>query len=344
MCFIQNENMKKLFTLIITALLLTQATHAQRGEGTLKVIDTFHIKSNGGWDYVTCENDLLYISHGGQVNILNAKNGDSVGIIAGTTGVHGITFSPKYHKGFTSNGKLNTCTIFNIETRKTIAEVKTGENPDALVYDHFSRHVFIGNGKSKDITVLDAKSNAVIATIPIGGKPEAIVTNAAGKIFVNVEDKNEIVVIDATTNAITNHWSIAPGDEPAGLAIDVQHNKLFAGCGNKLLIEVDAISGKIIKQFTIGAGCDGVAIDETLSYVYAANGQDATVTILGANTKGEYELLGNVPSKKGARTLCVNQNNHRIYLPTANFETPTEVGKRGKMLPNSFQIIVMGEQ
>lgn len=308
-----------------------------------KVVDSFHIKSDGGWDYISVNNNLIYVSHSTQVNILNASNGDSVGVINGTAGVHGIAFATEFNKGFTSNGKLNTATVFNLTTNAILGQIKTGENPDALVYDKFSKRIFIGNGRSKDVTVIDAATNNVVATIPVGGKPEAIVSDETGKVFLNVEDKNEIVVIDVKALQVINHWSIAPGDEPAGLAIDLKNKKLFAGCGNKMLLEVDAVSGKIIDQYNIGNGCDGVAFDSKLMKVYAANGADATLTILtqDATTQKHY-LSENITTKKGARTLCVDDNSNKIYLPTANFETTASEGKRAKMLSGSFQVIVVG--
>ena len=172
----------------------------------------------------------MYVSHSTQVNILNKKTGDSVAVIENTTGVHGIAFDVADKKGFTSNGKLNSITVFDLNTNAVLAQIPTGSNPDAIMYEPFSKKIITCNGRSHNLSIIDPVNNKLIDSVDVGGKPETAVTDEAGKIFVNVEDKNEIVVIDAKTFKVLNHWSIAPGEGPTGLAYDSKTKRLFAGC------------------------------------------------------------------------------------------------------------------
>jgi YVTN family beta-propeller protein len=284
-----------------------------------KIINTFHIKSAGSWDYLAINAGQLYVSHGTHVNILDKQTGDSLGIIEGTTGVHGIAFDASGKKGFTSNGKLNNVFVFDPLSFKVTAQISTGQNPDAILYDPFSKMIVVCDGRSNDITVIDPVTEKVISTIAVGGKPETLVTDEAGKWFVNIEDKSEIVVIDAQSYSVLHHWKIAPGEEPSGLAIDRVHKKLFAGCSNNFLIVVDAQTGKVIEKLPIGAGCDGVAYDD--GKIYSSNGEDGTLSIISSGK------VKNFQTKKGARTLVVDPSTHKIY---------TSAGKSGV-----FEVLVI---
>jgi YVTN family beta-propeller protein len=286
-----------------------------------KIIHTFPIGSAGSWDYLAINGKHLYVSHGTQVNILDKSSGDSLGVIEGTTGVHGIAFNDK--KGFISNGKLNNVFVFDPVSFKVSGQIVTGQNPDAILYDPFTKKVVVCNGRSNDISVIDPVSEKVIATIAVGGKPETLVSDKAGKWFVNIEDKSEIVAIDARSYTVLHHWKIAPGEEPSGLAIDKTGKQLFAGCSNNLLIVVDAVTGKVIKQFPIGAGCDGVAYDA--GKIYSSNGEDGTLTIISD------DKVENLPTKKGARTLVVDPATHQVYTSTGT-----------KTIPGTFQVLVIG--
>src|SRR5436190_15487321 len=202
---------------------------------TFHVIRTFHIMSGGGWDYLAiCPgSNRLYVSHGTQVNILDKTTGDSIGVIENTTGVHGIAFDKALNKGFTSNGRLNNVTVFDLNTNKVVTHIATGENPDAILYEPLSKKIITCNGSSKDLSIIDPVENKVIATIPVGGKPETAVSDGAGKLYVNIEDRNEIAVINTKTFTVESRFPLAPGEEPTGLSFDKQTNRLFAGCGNK---------------------------------------------------------------------------------------------------------------
>jgi len=336
----QNNKMKKL-TLIASILIIAITTNAQQG---LHIINTLHIASSGGWDYLEVGpvNDWLYVSHGTQVNILNKKTGDSVGVIENTTGVHGIAFDVANKKGYTSNGRLNTVTVFDMNTNKALAQIATGQNPDAIMYEPFSKKIITCNGRSKNLSIIDPAQNKTIDSVDVGGKPETAVSDGAGKIFVNIEDKNEIVAIDASTFKVLNHWSIAPADGPTGLAYDKVTKRLFAGCDKKLVV-LDATSGKVIATPAIGDGCDGVAFDAARKNVYTSNGE-GTITVIHEENADKFTVTENAVTKRGARTIAIDKTTGVLYLPTAEFEA-MEPGQKGrpKMKAGTFQVIVVGK-
>lgn len=324
-------------TVMLSATLLAQtATH-------LKVTKTFHIASSGGWDFIEVGpvNDWLYVSHGTQVNILNKNNGDSVGVIENTTGVHGIAFDVANKKGFTSNGRINTVSVFDMNTNKVLAQIATGQNPDVIIYEPFSKRIITCNGRSKNLSIIDPVKNTVIDSVEVGGKPELAVSDGMGKLYVNIEDKNEIVVIETKTFKILNRWSLAPGEGPTGLAMDKTTKRLFAGC-EKLLMVIDATNGNVVDKIPIGEGCDGVAFDESTKNIYASNA-DGTLTVIHEETAAKFSVSENVVTKKGAKTIALDKQTHLIYLPTAEFEAavPDQKG-RPKMIPGTFQVLVVG--
>lgn len=314
-------------------------------QAQFKVTNSFKVASNGGWDYIAVQpnSNRVFTSHGTQVNILDKTTGDSLGFIAGTTGVHGIAFVPALNKGYTSNGRLNNVFEFNLSNFTVTDSITTGANPDAIFYDDFSKKLITCNGRSKDLTFIDPATKKVVATVAVGGKPETAVSNNAGKIFVNVEDKNEIVVIDANTYKVDAHWSLLPSEAPTGLVIDTKTNRLFAACGdNNFLVALDATSGKIIAQLPIGKGCDGAAFDPTLKNIYTSNGSDGTITVIHEDTKNKFTVTETIASKKSARTICIDETTHKLYLPAADTE-PAIGGGRPKMIPGTFQILVVGK-
>lgn len=316
-----------------------------QNKSDLKIITTFHITSAGGWDYLAINGDRLYVSHGTQVNILDKKTGDSLGVILNTTGVHGIAFNDKKGRGYTSNGRLNNITVFDLKTTKVLSQIETGINPDAILYDESSNKIIICNGRSKNLTIIDADSEKVLDSIAVGGKPETLVSNGMGQWFVNVEDKNEVVQINAKTLKVENHWALNPGESPTGLAINNKTKRLFVGC-DKQLIVMDATNGKVIDKLPIGDGCDGVAFDAESKMIYTSNGAAGTMTVIQEKSDGTYAVIKNLPTKKGARTIALDEKTHLIYLPTAEFEpVPTDApkGTRPKMIPSTFQILMVGK-
>jgi YVTN family beta-propeller protein len=335
--------MKK--SIILSAIIISAFT-SLKAQKDFKVLKTFHIPSAGGWDYIAVGpgNNRLYVSHGTQVNILNQTTGDSVGVILNTTGVHGIAFDKSQNRGYTSNGRLNNVTVFDLTTNAVITQIATGINPDAIMYEPFTKKIITCNGRSKNLSILDPVTNKLIDSVDVGGKPETAVSNGAGKLYVNIEDKNEIVEVDLKTWKVDAHWSITPAEEPAGLAFDKTTNRLFAGCGNKMLAVVDATNGKLVQTLVIGDGCDGSGFDASTKNVFASNG-DGTLSVYHEVSADKYELVANAVTKRGARTIAVDEQNHLIYMPTADFEPadPNVPKSRPKMIPGTFQVLVVGQ-
>jgi YVTN family beta-propeller protein len=315
-------------------------------DNSWQVLKAFPIASSGGWDYIALSpvTNYLYVSHSTQVNVLDRNTGDSVSVIPNTTGIHGIAFAPAFGKGFTSNGKLNTVTVFDIHTNAVLAQIKTGLGPDAIMFDPFSKKIITCNGHGKDISIIDPATDSVVATIPLSGKPETAVSDNAGKIYVNIEDKSSISEIDIQKNIVLNTWSIAPGESPSGLAIDKKTRRLFAGCDNRLLMVINADNGKIVAQLPIGDGCDGVCFDNDLKYIFSSNGESATLTVIKENDAQNFQVLYNVPTKQGARTSTVDEKTHQVFLPTAEFLPNSDPNSWPKMKPGTFQILVVGEK
>ena len=338
--------MNKLFrSLIITALTIGGNSVVYSQSTGYQILNSYHIAGATRWDYIAlCPvNDNIYVSHMIQVNIINKNTGDSVGVIENTEGVHGIAFAPALNKGFTSNGKSNTVTVFAINTNKPLAVIKVGENPDAIMYDPFSKNIYVCNGHSKNLSIIDPATNEVIKTVELGGKPETAVSDESGNIYVNIEDKNEIVVLNARTFNVEQHWKVGKGEEPAGLVMDTKTKRLFAGCGNKLLVVLNATNGKVLKEIAIGDGCDGTAFDPMTKMVFCSNG-DGNLTVIKERSANEFVFIENIPTKRSARTLAVDEKTHKIYLPAADLETPVKGQKRPNAVPGTFQVLVIGKQ
>lgn len=335
----KNQIMQKLMIILSLLFFIATSTCCQ---SSLHVADTFHIKSGGWWDYILVDtaSNKLFVSPGTQVNVLDKNTGDSLGVISNTTGVHGIALIHSLNKGFTSNGRTNNVTVFDLNTLQVIDSIATGENPDAIFYDNYSKRIITCNGKSQDVSIIDPATNKVVNTIPVGGKPETAVSDGEGKIFVNNEDKSEIEVIDINAGKLIHSWSIAPGEAPSGLSIDRTTKRLFAGCENKLLMVIDATNGKVIAKLPIGDGCDGTAFDPTINTVYSSNGE-GTLTVIKETSKDKFDVVANIPTKRGARTLSVEVKTHIVYLPTADFGQPSGNEKRPPMIPGSFEVLVL---
>ncbi len=313
------------------------------------VATRYAVGGDGGWDYLTVDAAArrIYVSRGTHVAVVDADSGKIVGDIPGTEGVHGIALAPGLKRGFTSNGRAGTVTVFELPSLAVAGTWKTtGENPDAILYEPVSKRLLTFNGRGKNATVFDAETGAVTGTIPIGGKPEFAASDPAGRVYVNVEDKGEILAIDPASATVKARWSIAPCEEPTGLAIDAKAGVLFAGCGNKLAAVVRTSDGKLLGTPAIGAGCDGMAFDPGSGLAFAANGE-GTVTVLKETSPGTWAPVQTVPTQRSARTIAVDPAKGRLYLPAAKFgaapaptaETPRP---RPPVVPGSFELLVVG--
>ena len=326
-------------SLVLAATCVNGVAHAQSG---YRIAKSFKVASPGGWDYPAVNMGKLYLSHGSQVNILDNNTGDSLGYIPNTTGVHGIAFANAFGKGYTSNGRLNNVTVFDLKTNQILGQVATGANPDWIMYDEFSKKIITSNHTAGTLTVIDPASDKAVATINIVGKLETVASDHAGKLFVNAEDKSEIVVVDIVKNEVIAHWSLAPGEGPTGLAIDRKTKRLFAAC-DKLLVVMDATNGRIVDKLPIGDGSDGDAFDPSTNLIFTSNGE-GTLTVIREISADKYQVVENVPTKRGARTIALDEKTHRVYLPTADYEpvqSDAPKNARPKMIPGSFQVLVL---
>lgn len=331
----------------LLAVLVPLAVAAQSGPAGFHVARTFAIGGDGGWDYPTVDSGAhrLYLSHAARVDVVDTETGAIVGAIPDTQGVHGIAIAADLGHGYVSNGRANTVTVFDLKTLAVLATVKvTGENPDDICYDPSTRRVFTFNGRSSNATAIDAVTNQVVGTLALPGKPEFAATDGKGRMFVNIEDKSLIVAFDPKALAITAQWSIAPCEEPSGLAIDREHRRLFAVGGNKLMAVVDADSGKLITTVPIGSGPDGVAFDAGAGLAFSANGK-GTLTVVHEDSPEKFTVAAIVPTKRGARTIALDEATRRLYLPTAEFgpapsPTADRPHPRPSIVPGSFVVVV----
>ncbi len=312
------------------------------------VTATYKLGGDGGWDYLTADSDArrVYISRGTHVMVIDADSGKSVGDIADTQGVHGIALAPELGRGFTSNGREGTVSIFDLKTLTTSSKVKVGDNPDAILYDPATKRVFTFNGKSQDSTAIDATTGKVLGTIKLDGKPEFAASDAKGEIFVNIEDKSELVAIDPAKLEVKAKWPLAPCTEPSGLSIDRKKRRLYVGCDNKMMAVVDADSGKVLATPAIGDGVDATAFDEGTGMAFASCGQDGVLTVVKEES-GKF-TAENIPTQKGARTLALDPKTHNVWVVTAQFgprpaATADNPHPRPPMVPDTFVVLVVGK-
>jgi YVTN family beta-propeller protein len=326
------------------AILATSA-HADSG---MQVVQRWKLGGTGGWDYLTADlAHRLFLSRGTQVDVLDTRSGHLLGTIPDTQGVHGIALAPDLHRGFTSNGRADSVTVFDLDTLKTIQVVKVpGHNPDCILYEPKGRHVFTFDGRSKDVTVLDAKTLAVVATIPVPDKPEFAQDDHAGHIFVNIEsDPGQMVEIDSRKLTVKATWPLPGCNSPSGLAIDRRHHRLFSVCDDNVMAVTNAQTGAQVAQVPIGKGPDAAAYDEKRGLVFSSNGE-GTLTVVHQESADRYQVLQTVKTQIGARTMALDPSNGRVYLVTAEFgpapaATPAQPRPRPTLVPDSFTVLVV---
>ncbi len=323
----------------------TGAAPPKEGSSGYHVAKTIAVGGDEGWDYVAVDSDArrIYVSHGSRVVVLDADSGAVTGEIPDTQGVHGVAVASELGRGFTSNGRANTVTIFDLKTLSTLGTIKVGTNPDAIVYDAGTKRVFTMNGRSQDATAIDAASGTVTGTLALGGKPEFAVADGKGSIFVNIEDKSELVEFDPQKLTILHRWPLAPCQEPSGLAMDRKNRRLFAGCDNKMMAVVDADTGKVIATPAIGEGVDANGFDPATNFAFASNGE-GTLTVVHEDSANKFTIVDTVVTKRSARTMGLDLTTHNIYLPAAEFDTPAPGERRGKMKPGSFVVLTVARQ
>ena len=339
--------MKRFWSGFLLALLSCPLLFA--ADPGLHVIKTYTLGGEGGWDYLTIDPDSrhLFISRATHVIVIDADSGKPVGDIPDTPGVHGIALAPELGRGFVSNGREDTVSIFDLATLKLINKVKdVGENPDAILYDAATKRVFTFNGRSHDSTAIDAATGNIVGKIPLGGKPEFAVSTGAGEVFVNLEDKGELLSLDPQGLKVKSTWPLAPCEEPSGLAMNVKNRRLFAGCDNKLMAVVNADTGKVITTLAIGAGVDANRFDPDTNLAFASCGE-GVLTVVSEDSPDKFSVVQTVATERGARTMELDPKTHQIFLVTAKFGPPPaatadQPRPRPTILPDSFVVLVVG--
>ncbi|WP_130617827.1 YncE family protein [Dyella amyloliquefaciens] len=310
-----------------------------------RVLSQLKLGGPGGWDYLNfdAQRRHLFVSRGDRVEVVDVDQNKAIGTIAGTQGVHGIAIDQSMHRGYTSDGQTSSVTVFDLDTLKTVATVTgTGEKPDAILYDPASKHVFTFNGKGHSFSVIDPASNKVIATVALAGKPEFAASDEAGHVFVNIEDRAELVKIDSMTNKVAASWKLGTCESPSGLAIDNTHHRLFSVCDNQQMAVVDAQSGKVVASVAIGEGPDAVVFDEGTATVFSSNGESGNITAVHQDDADHYRVAQTIATQPSARTLALDPKLHRLYLSAAKLAAPGAEGHHPSVEPDSFTVLTVG--
>ena len=330
---------------VVVAGSVLRAASPQPGPSGYHLVKNIPVGDEGGWDYLTVDADArrLYLSHATKVLVFDADSNAQVGEIPDTQGVHGIALAADLGRGFTSNGRANTVTIFDLKTLKVVGSAKTGTNPDAILYDGVTKRVFAFNGRSKDATVINAADGSVLSTFAVGGKPEFAVSDGKGSVYVNVEDTSEILHIDAQKMTVLHRWPLAPCKEPSGLAMDLKSRRLFAVCDNEMMAVVDADSGKVVATPKIGEGPDAAAFDPATNYAFSSNGETGTLTVIHEDAPDKYSVVENVATKKSARTMALDAKTHNIFLPAADMIPPAAGQKWPSVKPGTLELLLLSK-
>jgi DNA-binding beta-propeller fold protein YncE len=344
-----NEMRKQAIVLLVVVCMCAGAVKAF-SPAQYQVKQKYVLGGEGGWDYLTFDpaGKRLFISRGTHVMVVDPYKGSVLGDIPDTPGVHGIALAQDLGKGFTSNGRENTVTVFDLKTLKETARIKIdAENPDAILYDDSSKRVFTFNGRSKNATVIDAVKGTVVGNIPLDGKPEFGVADGKGMVFVNIEDKSEVTSIDAKKAVVVKIWPLAPCEDPSGLAMDLKSRRLFSGCHNKMMAVMDADTGKVVATPAIGQGVDANAFDADRQLAFSSNG-DGTLTVVHEDAPDKFSVLENAETQRSARTMALDTTDHDVYLVAAEFEEapPAKEGERPRrtMKPGTFTLLVVGKK
>jgi DNA-binding beta-propeller fold protein YncE len=341
---------KKRSLILIVSLALVGFSAAQTAPPAgYHLLKKIVIGGEGGWDYLALETKsrLLYVSHGNAFEVVNVDTGAKLDSIPNLKGVHGVAFAPERNRGYISNGRGNSVTVFELGTRKVLEEIPvSGKNPDSIMYEPVSGRVFTFNGATANVTAIDAAANKVVGTIDLGGKPEFAVHDGKGIVFVNNEDTSEVIAFDAMTLEIKKRWSIAPGEGPSGLAIDLKNKRLFSVC-DKIMAVSDFENGKLVTTVPIGAGPDAVRYDAGTGLVFSSNGE-GTMTVVRQETADKYTILETVNTAPRGRTMELDSKTHNVFIVTAEYgpapaPTPEVPKPRPTVVSGSFQVLVFGK-
>jgi DNA-binding beta-propeller fold protein YncE len=318
------------------------------GAQSYKVTNRIPFPGDSGWDYLFADsaNRQLYVSHGGEVEVIDLDSQKPLAKITGMNRIHGITVADDLNHGFISDGGDNVVVMFDLKSHAVLQKIKAGTNPDGILFDPATKRVFAFNGRSQNMTAIDATSGAVVGTTDLGGKPEFPVSDGQGKIYVNIEDKGELAEVNPSSLKVENRWSLAPCEEPSGLAIDTATRRLFSVCSNEKMMVVDADSGKIVATVPIGNGPDATRFDAGKKLVFSPNGRDGTLTIVKQDSPDKYSVVETIPTEKSARTMALDTKTHNLFFSAAQFGSAPAPSvdnprPRPKIVPGSFHVLVV---
>jgi DNA-binding beta-propeller fold protein YncE len=324
------------------------ATNAQ-SPAPYHLARSLKVGGEGGWDYLTAdaEGRRLYVSRGSHVMVFDMDRDSLIGDIPNTPGVHGVAIASALNRGFTSNGRDSTVTVFDLKTLApiTVIHIK-GRNPDAIAFDPASNRVFTFNGGSHDASVIDARTMQQVGTIDLGGKPETGQPDGNGMLYVNIEDKGEVVALDTRAMQVKARYSLAPCEEPTGMARDAARGRLIIGCGgNSMMAVLDEKTGKLVTTLAAGEGIDASGFDPATQLGFGSAGA-GNLTVIHENADGTFAVVATVPTQARARTMAVDLKTHKIYLSTAEFGavpavTAENPRPRAPMVPGSFTVLVL---
>jgi DNA-binding beta-propeller fold protein YncE len=307
----------------------------------------FKLGGDGRWDYVTVDTvqHRLFIARQTRVMVVDPDSGKLLGEVPGLNGAHGVAFAYATGHGFATSGHDSSVTMFDLETLRVLRRTKAADDADAVLYDPASKRIFTFNGDAGTSSVIDPVSGRLVGSMPLGGKPEFGVTTGQGRLYVNLEDKAEIAEIDPVAMRVLRRWSLAPCEEPTGLAVDREHHLLFSGCHNNLMAISNAVQGKMIAQVPIGSGVDAGAFDPASQLAFASNG-DGTLTVIHEDSPTAFHVVTTVTTRPGARTMALDGRTHRIYTVTSAFgptpaPTPSEPRPRPSLVPGTFSLLVL---
>jgi YVTN family beta-propeller protein len=303
------------------------------------VLDTIAVGGSGGMDCITCDPKMhrLYISHSSRVEVVQYDTKEHVGSIEKTSGVHGIALAPEFSRGFTSNGKSDNVTVFDLKTLAVIGTIDVGKKPDAIIYEPVTKRIFTFNGESENCSVIDAATMKVVGTLALGGGPEAAVADRKGDIFVNIETTNEVVRFNAASLKISSRSPISPAQTPTGISMDREKRILFIGGRNQIFVVMNADDGKIIANFPIGKGVDGTAFDSKTGMIYVSN-KDGSLDVIHEDSLSQFTLVGKLQTSPGAKTLALDSKAHHVFLPTSR-QVDGLGGMKGEMM-----VLVVGRK
>lgn len=335
--------------MVLVLLWATPTAVMGAGASGYHILTRLTLGGEGFWDYLTIDSDArrLYICRWTHVMVVDADSYKVVGDIPDIGGVHGIAIAREFGWGFISEGEANQVTIFDLKTLKKIGAVKTGQGPDGIIYDPASKRVFAFNGDSGTATAIDAGTGSVAGSIELGGDPEFAAADGQGHVYNNLEDKSEVVQIDSRTLKVLKRWPLAPGSSPSAMAMDRPHRRLFVGCRNKLMIVMDADTGKVVAHLPIGDGVDASRFDPKTQLIFGSNG-DGTLTVIHEDSPDKYTVVDNIMTQRGARTMELDPRTHRLFSVTAKLgpqpaPTAEDAHPLPPMTPGTFTLLVLGQ-